>query len=136
MKSIAASLVLMAVLVPFALHAQSNEPVGANGSESSIQQELRETLRQVFDQRLAEFKSGRSNPIGAMRLNTQLYESQISTVNADQRLATAGQYVTRAKQIEQIANDNLKNGTGTSTDALEAKAARLKAMLELPKFQN
>ena len=136
MKFTAGLLLLIAVFAPLALHAQSDDPAGANGSESSIQQELRDTLKQAFDQRLAEFKSGRSNAIDAIRLNTQLYEAQISTVSAEERLASTRQYVNRAKQIEQIANDSLKNGTGTSTDALEAKAARLEAMLELPEFQN
>lgn len=136
MKIVAASLVLMAALAPFALHAKSDEPAAENGSESPIHQELLETLRKAFDSRLAEFKTGRVGPIGMIRLNTQLYEAQsMSTVGGDQRFAAAGQYMDRAKQIEKIANDNLNSGRGTIQDALEAKASRLKAMLELSEFQ-
>lgn len=125
--------VLTAIACVFASDVQSDEPIKTNDRPtfltSPIGQELLDTLELAFTRRLEEYKAGRSGPEHAIRLNRNLYEEQISAAAPNSRRLVAENYVERATLIEEIAKLSLDNGTGLSQQLLEAKAARLSAML-------
>ncbi len=133
MKTKVAILVLTTIACVFASNVQSEEPIKTNDRPafltSSVRQELLDTLELAFTQRFEEYKAGRSGPEHAIRLNKNLYDEQISAADSKSRLLVAEKYVERATLIEEIAKRSFDNGTGLSQQLLEAKAARLSAML-------
>ena len=140
MKTKVASIALFAIAGLLAIQAVSERPVAAQQQQrseaSAIEQELLDTLTQAFDERLAEYEADRASPHNAIRLNKEVYDTQTEQVSADGKIAVAEEYVERAKQIEEIAARQLDEGRGTSTALLEAKASRLKAVLELQRVKN
>lgn len=101
---------------------------------SQVEVELIETLNTAFDQALGGYKAGVDGQSeAAIRLNEKLYEAKIQTTEQKRQIVEG--YLSRAKQVEEIAKSRLDEGRGTSTTMLEAKAARLKAMRELAALQ-
>lgn len=117
----------------FAFNLQSEEPIKPNDRPtfvtSPIGQELLDTLELAFSQRLDGYKEGRSGPEHAIRLNKNLFDEQVAAAHLNSRQLVAENYLARATLIEEVAKRNFANGTGLSQQLLEAKAARLMAML-------
>jgi outer membrane protein TolC len=140
MKTRFAVVAMIAVASLYMLQAQSDEHATQETkptfNAAPIKQDLLDTLAQAFKGRFAEYNDGQVSPDNVIRLNNDLFDAQVSSVNAAGRHAVARDYVARAQQIEEIAAKKLDTGTGLSTELLEAKASRLKAQLELEKLQN
>jgi hypothetical protein len=126
---------ILAFVGAWAFTAQSDEPVDTtmvlrfNTSETGKQ--LIDTLALNYDKRLAEYQNGRSTPSRLIELNREMFDEQIASVASDHRKLVAERYLERAKTIEDVANKHLANGVGSSMDILDAKAARLRATIEL-----
>lgn len=131
MKRFTVALLLVCSLAPLALYAKTDNKPPKNEVIPSLEEQLRDTLRLAFNGRFADFKSGRSSLVNLIRINRELYEAEIACAEAAERLAIHKAYVDRAMEFERFAELGEKAGVGTRTDVLEAKAARLTAMIEI-----
>lgn len=139
MKMTLALAAIVAVTAFYALQVQSVEPrpqaTEAVINVPQLRQELLATLTEAYDQRFQEYNGGRSDPAGVIRLSAKLYDAEIESVEADERIQVAERHVSRVKQIEELAAHFLKSGTTMRGQLLETKAARLSAQLELARWQ-
>ena len=98
---------------------------------SEITAELAETLQAAYESSLLEYRQGRA-PIGrTLRLSQDWFDVQRSADDETAQLKAIEAYRERGLICEDLALKSLGNGTGTSIDFLEAKAARLTAELDL-----
>ena len=134
MKTTAIACVLM-LASTLAYTAQSDEPDVSTSTlsynTSEIGKQLLDILALSYEQRMVEYRDGRSTPGRLIELNRELFDEQISAVNSGQRKLVAERFLARAQAIEDVANSRLANGVGVSMDVLDAKAARLRATIEL-----
>lgn len=135
MKRFVVALLWVAALTPLALYAQAAKNAPVNQPIPSLEEQVRDTLRQAYEGRLAEFRSGRTTIASALRVNHELYEAEMALAGAAQRLAIAKAWFDRSSELERMAELNEKAGVGTRVDVLDAKAMRLKAMIEIEKLQ-
>lgn len=141
MKFACATAGILLIIVAMAFDAQSDELPDRQTQMrrqyvSQLGRALVETLSSNYEERLTEFRGGRSKPGRLVEINRELYDAQLRDAElnvADRRMRgqIAENFVSRAKTIESITKSNLDNGTGTSMDLLDAKGSRLQAEIEL-----
>lgn len=139
MKRFITSAALVTSLVLVALQVHSDEPgqrpASPSVASSDLEFELIKTLRQAFEESVAGYRQGIVAVHEPIRLSGDLYQQELARADASDRRIVAEAYLERASDIERIALAALADGVGTSTARLEAKADRLKAQLEIAKWQ-
>lgn len=131
-KAFTVGLILTVVL---SLQVRSNDAQGdavrIHGKTNHAYGDLLSTMRESFRLRLDEFKGGDSTPSSIIRVNAELYDQERRIQIVGKELAAQEQFLTRAKEIEAIAEHNVDTGTGSRMDYLDAKASRHRAEIEL-----
>ncbi len=131
MQRLISALGVIVLTALLAFQATSDEPMPPGPVTKSPYRELRSTLNEAYRLRLEEYKAGRSTPANVIRVNQELYDIERRVKIVGKETEPQEKYVARAQAIEEVANAQFTNGTGSKVDFLDAKAARLRAEMEL-----
>ncbi len=94
--------------------------------------DLLSTLKESYGLRLDDYKAGGVATLASLiRVNAELYEVQRQVRMVGRETEPQQNYLTRAREVEAVAEQNVDNGSGSRMDYLDAKASRHPAELEL-----
>ena len=130
------SLAIVAPMLLFATNGIAASPqtvppsrsIDVRSPEQSVDEleTRRDAAIQEYEARIVEFKAGRSPANVALQANRRLLEASLATDSPN----AAIQYDRRTSEIETFAQKNLELGTGTRQEVVQAKFARLDAILK------
>jgi len=104
------------------IHGKTNHAFG----------DLLSTLNESYQLRLGDYKSGGVTSLESLaRVNAELYEVQRQVRIVGRETEPQQSYLTRAREIEAVAERNLNDGSGSRMEYLDAKASRHRAEIEL-----
>ena len=96
----------------------------------------RDALAEALQARIAVYKSGRITADRAIEINDQILSAELELADTDgAKMKAYTTHLRMARDIERVAIAQLNNGTGTSYHALEAKAQRLLAEINLARMK-
>lgn len=97
----------------------------------------RDALAEALQSRLAVYKAGRITADRTIEINDQILDVELELSDTDgAKMKAYTTHLRMARDIERVAIAQLNNGTGTSYHALEAKAQRLLAEINLAQMKS
>jgi hypothetical protein len=129
--AVAAAVVVISAI---AADVPPSTPADAVKQLESLLQERRDTLRKIVEYVQAQEKTGAFDLPDAIRVSNELIEAELELATSKaQRIALQQKFVANLKRIEQFLQRSAEVGRGTDATKkhLEAKAARLKAEIQL-----
>ena len=111
---------------------KSTEQEVGPGQLQSLRKERRETLRTLVDAAESKFNSGKATLDSLLRGSELLLEAELDLAETKaERIAVHEKIVANLRQVEKAAQMRCNAGVAPIEESLEAKAARLKAEIQL-----
>jgi hypothetical protein len=123
-----------AVVVGFSFGADPprSSPEGGTGQLQSLRKERRDTLRKLVDAAESKYNSGKATLECVLRASELLLEAELDlAATKTERIAVREKLVANLRQVEKAAQMRHHAGVAPIEESLQAKAARLKAEIQL-----
>jgi outer membrane protein TolC len=102
----------------------------------SLLRERRDTLRQLVQVVGVHYRDGRTTEDAVVCANNRLLEAELDLLTAKaERIAVYEQLVENMRRLEEVAAARHEVGVGSIEEVLAAKAARLRAEIELVRMK-
>jgi outer membrane protein TolC len=125
-------ILIVAVVCVATLTNAQNDALRPNDNVHQLLTERRDTLQERLDAIEASFKSGRTETVVLIGAELDLLAANLELATQPvERIALLEKMVSNMKQIEDWTLGRFENGTGLRHDLLLAKAARLRAEIDL-----
>lgn len=130
-------LALAAVLIMLPGDALVSQPAAdAAARIHSLQEQRRDTLRQLVEVAKVSYQAGGVPLDFVLQISDSLFEAELELgTTREKRIAILKEQVANLKELEELLTRGWKVGTKRTDERLSAKAARLKAEIQLLREQ-